>query len=235
MSTPYLDTGFAMKRYVPEPNSPLAKVTLLAYAPPLILTDILEMELVNALNGKVFRRELSAHERDQCLADLQADIEGGFWIRCPLDPVVLRQRVISLSRAHTSTLGTRTLDLLHVAAALELGADTLLTFDARQSQAAVAFTLFIRSVCGLYGHEASADHGLKGKFGVCQHKESCHRWERQFDVMVSQVSLMIPKKYLLISMIEQKKVSSPITPNRKGVRGKDLADDTIRSIELVAL
>ena len=53
--------------------------------------------------------------------------------------------------------------------------------------------------------------------------------------MVSQVSLMIPKKYLLISMIEQKKVSSPITRNGKGVRGKDLADDTIRSIELVAL
>ena len=116
MNLPYLDTGFALKRYVQEPNSPVAKAALLAYSPPLLLADILEMELVNALHGKVHRHEMTESERDQCLVGFQADIAAGFWRRASL-----RQRVCALSEKHTATLGTRTLDLLHVAAAPELG------------------------------------------------------------------------------------------------------------------
>lgn len=138
MSTPYLDTGFALKRYVQEPNSPTARAALLAYAPPLVLTDILEMELVNALHGKVHRREMSEAERDQCLADFHADITAGFWERQALGPASLRNRVVTLSSKLTPTLGTRTLDLWHVAAALELGCTDFLSFDRRQRDAALA-------------------------------------------------------------------------------------------------
>jgi len=45
---------------------------------------------------------------------------------------------VNLSTRHTPTLGTRTLDLLHVAAALELGCTDFLSFDNRQRQAAQA-------------------------------------------------------------------------------------------------
>ncbi len=38
-----------------------------------------------------------------------------------------------LSARHSEALGTRTLDILHVAAALVLGATQLLTFDDRQA------------------------------------------------------------------------------------------------------
>lgn len=138
MSAPYLDTGFALKRYVQEPNSPAAKAALLPFSPPLPLTDTLEMELVNALHGKVHRREMSEAERDQCLASFEADIVAGFWQRCALNAQALRQRVVALSTKHTPTLGTRTLDLLHVAAALELGCTDFLSFDHRQRQAAQA-------------------------------------------------------------------------------------------------
>ena len=64
MHLSYLDTGFALKRYVQEPNSPVAKATLLAFTPPLPLTDLLEPELVNALHGKVFRSEMTPSECD---------------------------------------------------------------------------------------------------------------------------------------------------------------------------
>ncbi|MFZ4594897.1 MAG: type II toxin-antitoxin system VapC family toxin [Verrucomicrobiaceae bacterium] len=138
MSTPYLDTGFALKRYVQEPNSPAASTALLPYTPPLPLTDTLEMELVNALHGKVHRRELTEAERDLCLASFEADIVAGFWQRVTLGPSSLRNRVVNLSTRHTPTLGTRTLDLLHVAAALELGCTDFLSFDNRQRQAAQA-------------------------------------------------------------------------------------------------
>ncbi len=138
MSVPYLDTGLALKRYVRESNSAVAKEVLLNYTPPLLLTDVLEMELVNALHGKVHRREMSEAERDQCLTNFQADIAAGFWQRAALGPVSLRNRAMTLAARHTPTLGTRTLDLLHVAAALELGCTDFLSFDHRQRQAAQA-------------------------------------------------------------------------------------------------
>jgi hypothetical protein len=41
-------------------------------------------------------------------------------------------RAAELSRQYSRTLGTRTLDVLHVASALELGVRTFITFDIRQ-------------------------------------------------------------------------------------------------------
>lgn len=144
MSLPYLDTGFALKRYVQEPNSPAAKAALLAFTPPLPLTDLLEMELVNALHGKVFRNEMTQRECDQCLANFESDIAAGFWERCDLNASRLRFRFMELSHAHTAATGTRTLDLLHVAAAQELQADVLLSFDNKQRAAALAAGLTVR-------------------------------------------------------------------------------------------
>jgi predicted nucleic acid-binding protein len=43
-----------------------------------------------------------------------------------------------LARRHVATLGVRTLDSLHVAAALELGAGRFWTFDDRQTRLAEA-------------------------------------------------------------------------------------------------
>jgi len=138
MSIPYLDTGFALKRYVQEPNSPVARAALLAYAPPLHLTDILEMEMVNALHGKVFRREMTESDRDQCLTAFHADIAAGFWQRVTIGSVSLRNRVVSIASERTAILGCRTLDILHIAAALELGCTDFLSFDHRQRSVALA-------------------------------------------------------------------------------------------------
>ena len=138
MSQAYLDTGFALKRYVEEPNSAAATFALQPYSPPLLLTDILELEVINALHGKVFRREMTEAARDQCLADFQVDITAGFWKRRTLGPASLRLRVLDIAARHTPTLGTRTLDLIHVACALELGCTDFLSFDNRQRLAAQA-------------------------------------------------------------------------------------------------
>jgi hypothetical protein len=47
-------------------------------------------------------------------------------------------RAAEISRAHTAALGCRTLDVLHVATALELGLRVFVTFDRRQRQLAKA-------------------------------------------------------------------------------------------------
>jgi len=52
-------------------------------------------------------------------------------------------RARQLSRQPTAHLGTRTADLLHVAAALELGVDVLYSFDKQQRKLARAVRLKI--------------------------------------------------------------------------------------------
>jgi hypothetical protein len=51
------------------------------------------------------------------------------------------RRAADLSREHTPELGCRSLDVLHVACALELDLRSFLTFDARQRQLARAVGL----------------------------------------------------------------------------------------------
>lgn len=50
-------------------------------------------------------------------------------------------RATELSRLHTPVVGTRTLDVLHVASAVELGCRTLITYDERQAALARAVKL----------------------------------------------------------------------------------------------
>lgn len=50
-------------------------------------------------------------------------------------------KAAELSRLHTAAIGTRTLDVLHVAAALLLKPDVFFTFDKRQAKLAKAMRL----------------------------------------------------------------------------------------------
>jgi hypothetical protein len=50
----------------------------------------------------------------------------------------------SLAEHHTPALGTRSLDILHVAAALVLGATEFCTFDTRQAKLAKAAGLHVQ-------------------------------------------------------------------------------------------
>ena len=60
----------------------------------------------------------------------------------PLGPEVW-ERALSLSRRRSARLGTRTLDVLHVAAALVHKPDVFYTFDERQRQLARAERLSV--------------------------------------------------------------------------------------------
>jgi predicted nucleic acid-binding protein len=46
------------------------------------------------------------------------------------------QRAQGLSRAHSRVIGCRSLDILHVASAIEIGAKIFWTFDGRQNELA---------------------------------------------------------------------------------------------------
>lgn len=99
-----------------------------------------ELEVVNAMGLRIFRKEVSAAQVQSSLTDFEKDLRAGvFQLRGLPEPVFERARL--LSRQTTVKLGTRTSDLLHVAAALELGVDYLYSFDQQQRKLAQTLRL----------------------------------------------------------------------------------------------
>jgi predicted nucleic acid-binding protein len=104
------------------------------------LTTLVELEVVNALELRIFRKELSPAQARSSLDEFENHLrEGVFQMRGFVDTFFERAR--QLSRQTTAKLGTRTADLLHVAAALELGADYFYSFDQKQRKLAQSVRL----------------------------------------------------------------------------------------------
>jgi predicted nucleic acid-binding protein len=66
------------------------------------------------------------------LGNLQDDLESGVLHIPDLDFPAVFHRAESLSAAHTPLIGSRSLDILHVASALTLGCSRFASFDRRQ-------------------------------------------------------------------------------------------------------
>jgi predicted nucleic acid-binding protein len=136
----YVDPSFIVSLYSPDANSAAAARTVQASTGDRFMTTFGELEVVNALGLRIFRKEVSPAQAQSSLIEFEKDLRGGvFQLRGLTDPVLERAR--QLSRQATAKLGTRTADLLHVAAALELGVDYLYTFDLHQRKLAQSLHL----------------------------------------------------------------------------------------------
>lgn len=105
---------------------------------PLPFTWLHQLELRNALRLRVFRREISAEQREASLNMVLADLAAG--VLAPASPRLPETMIEAerLSAGHSEKIGTRSLDILHVATALVLGCSSVLTFDRRQAALARA-------------------------------------------------------------------------------------------------
>lgn len=119
----YVDTSALLKRYVQESDSDRAEGYLLA-----------DPEWVTARHTLVevrrnLRRLLAAGPFASALADFTAD-----WER--MNVVELDAVTCEMAAAIAETTGARSLDAMHLAAAVRVGGPTIVTFDARQASAA---------------------------------------------------------------------------------------------------
>src|SRR5438477_9893362 len=137
----YFDSSIITKWYLPEADSAAALRIRARHAPPAVLTHLHRVELTTAWHLKVFRRELRPETVEQAVADLEHDVEAGVWEVPAYDLVDVHARAEHLARRHAAALGTRTLDILHVAAALALGTNDFVTSDRRQAALAKAVRL----------------------------------------------------------------------------------------------
>ena len=131
----YADTSFLVSLYSFDANSVAAARTVKASVGDRFLTILVELEVINAFGLRVFRKEVTAAQAQSSISDFEQDLRDGvFQLRGIPDTVFERAR--QLSPHTTAKLGTRTADILHVAAALELDVDYLYSFDQHQRKLA---------------------------------------------------------------------------------------------------
>ena len=135
----YLDTGCFVKLYYPEPDS--AKVVALIQGKPLCHTPLHELEFMNALQLKVFLKSATAAQVTGARALVETDLKAGVLVQPGGEWRDIFSAAVRLAEQHTGTIGCRSLDILHCAAAKVLAADEFISTDGRQKKLAVAIGL----------------------------------------------------------------------------------------------
>jgi hypothetical protein len=136
--TGYADTGFLCSLYLPDAHTGLAVARMTRQPLPLPFTWLHRLEFRNALRLRVFRGEITQAQRDASLNAMLADLAAGVLDHAEPPLPDLATEAERLSALHSETIGTRSLDILHVAGALVLGVSEFLAFDHRQRALAKA-------------------------------------------------------------------------------------------------
>ena len=99
------------------------------------------LEIINGICLAAFRKAVSVAALTDALASFDEDVAEGRYAQTDVLWRATLRRASDISRTHTARLGCRSLDVLHVATALELGLRDFVTFDRRQQQLARAVGL----------------------------------------------------------------------------------------------
>lgn len=138
----YADTSFLVSLYVLDANSERAATYIQQAKLPILLTAFGELELTNAISLRLFRRELTPSKIKAARALVHKDFVDGVLLTKLLATSSF-EKAMQMARHRTPHLGTRTLDILHVASALELRAEMFYTFDHNQARLAKAEGLLV--------------------------------------------------------------------------------------------
>lgn len=134
----YADPSALLKLYLHEPESRAMVVWRTKTTGPLAVTAHGRVELTNGVALAAHRGFITPAAVQAAFTALDEDFDQGRYRPADLLWRAVLKRAADLSRRHTPVLGTRALDVLHVASALELGLKRFVTFDERQRQLAVA-------------------------------------------------------------------------------------------------
>jgi predicted nucleic acid-binding protein len=141
----YADSGFVVSLYLTtEGTSAQARKEVKRASKPILLSPLSLLEIRNALNFGINRGEIIGEQRDAVISEIDAQIEKGFFRLVDASQTSIYAKAQELSNKHTPTTATRSLDLMHLAAALLTEARTFLTFDKRQAKAASTEGLVVK-------------------------------------------------------------------------------------------
>lgn len=151
----YADSSFAASLFACDGNTARAlEIYNADRRRPLCFTAWQEIELNNTLRLGLHRdhkaKRSPRYSLGNCIKRIHADLQAGLLVRTPLHWESCLRRAEELSELYTEKLGCVMLDIMHVAAAIEVKADTFWTFDEYQEALARAVGRF-KSVRGLKG------------------------------------------------------------------------------------
>ena len=138
VETTYVDPSALLKLYIHQPESVKISAWRSRIKSPLYVTHHGRVEIVNGICLAAFRKYIAAEAMVDALDSFEEDFAESRYIQADLLWRAALRRAGDLSRKHTAAIGCRSLDVLHVASALELGFKTFLTFDRRQRRLALA-------------------------------------------------------------------------------------------------
>ena len=145
----YLDSSALVKLYYPEAESEDIERWVHQHKVQLLFTSLHALEIRSAMNLKLFRGEISEGQYATWARRFDQDRSHGVlrtvapnWSRAFLEAENIAEHV-------GARLGTRSLDVLHIAVARDSSAEVFLTNDARQGHAAEQYGLAVEYVSKL--------------------------------------------------------------------------------------
>ena len=136
--TVYADPSALLKLYIHQPESGRMCAWRARTKGPLYVTHHGRVEIINGICLASFRKDITPEAMTDALDSFEEDFAEGGYVQADLLWRAALQRAGDLSKRHTAIIGCRSLDVLHVASALELGLKKFLTFDRRQQELAQA-------------------------------------------------------------------------------------------------
>lgn len=131
--TYYADASFLVSLFGEDANSPKANRWFRHVRDwPALITRLTAFEFENSLRTAVVAHEINAQERHEAIQRFRRAVHEGFFLRREIPVNQWFPQAHRLSEFSNERRGFGALDVLHVSAALYLGADGFLSFDEPQ-------------------------------------------------------------------------------------------------------
>src|ERR1700677_2551385 len=116
----YLDASVLFSLYFRDSNTHEAMRLVASTTEVLLVSALCETETINAFGLRVCRGEMSERNADKAVKALYSNLHSAIFQWKPFTDATFT-RAKMLSRKITPTTGVRAAELLHIAAAIELG------------------------------------------------------------------------------------------------------------------
>ncbi len=140
----YADSSFLVSLHRADSSHDAAHAFMAKAALSLAFTPLHRVEVRNALRNATACGEMTAADCRLAFRQIDEDLRDGLLVHIPVEWTDVFRRADELSEKHAASEGQRTIDLLHVALALECETKTFLSFDHRQRKLAKAAGLRLK-------------------------------------------------------------------------------------------
>jgi len=140
----YADSSFLLSLLRVDSNHEAAMRYMAECGETLAFNPLHRVELRNALRNAQAFGQITENERRLAFRQIEQDLQAGLLIYTRVSWTDVFRLADELSNKHSGKEGQRTIDLLHVALAVECGAKIFLSFDRRQRGLAKATNLTVK-------------------------------------------------------------------------------------------